>query len=153
MIVHPLHAFLAGIGTDGRGRRIEEILAYPDDALEVVHDYIQWLFPLPTRSMAQPDAPVLTPEAVAAIKIDEHALANLRRAAARMRKFYDRTDGWLCFNDHNHLRISRIVASLRMLAGEEEARSFYEAVTLRHAAASSPINPHNLRYWQRALEA
>jgi subtilisin family serine protease len=76
----PLHAFLAGRGTDGRGRTLERVLAFSDDELERVHDYIQWLFPLPTRSMAQPDAPVLTGDAIEAIKADSQAVANLRSA-------------------------------------------------------------------------
>ncbi len=56
----PLHAFLAGAGVDSQGRSIEMVLALSDDELESIHDYIQWLFPLQTRSSAQPLAPVLT---------------------------------------------------------------------------------------------
>jgi hypothetical protein len=149
----PLHAYLRGAGTDSLRRGVEEVLAFSDDALEYIHDYIQWLFPLPTRSMAQPGAPVLTEREIAAIRADERALANLRRAARRMLQFYRNTDGWLSWSDHNHLRISRILQSLRLLAGEDEARAFYDAVLARHAAAGSPINPHNLGYWERAMRA
>ncbi|HEX2135151.1 MAG TPA: opioid growth factor receptor-related protein [Microvirga sp.] len=149
---NPLHAFLAGRGTDGRGRTLERVLAFSDDELERVHDYIQWLFPLPTRSMAQPDAPVLTGDAIEAIKADSQALANLRRAAERMLRFYEATDGWLTFSDHNHLRITRILKSLRLLAGDNAARAFHARVTARHRAAGAPINPRNLAYWSEALE-
>jgi hypothetical protein len=71
----PLHAFLAGAGTDSRGRSIEWVLALSDDELESIHDYIQWLFPLQTRSGAQPLAPVLTPGAG---KVRETAAAIFR---------------------------------------------------------------------------
>jgi len=147
----PLHAFLANAGTDGRGRTVEDVLALSDDALEHIHDYIQWLFPLPTKSMAQPAAPVLSQAEIAAIQADERALANLRKAAQRMREFYDRTDAWLSRHDHNHLRISRILQSLRLLAGEEEARAFYDAILTRHTAAGAPVDPRNLGYWERAM--
>ncbi len=147
----PLHAYLAGEGPDGRGRTIEDVLALPDEALERIHDYIQWLFPLPTRSMAQPGAPVLTSDEIAAIREDERAVANLRRAAERIRLFYDRTDDWLSPHDHNHLRISRILQSLRLLAGDNDARDFHQAVMTRHEAAGSPINRQSLGYWERAL--
>jgi hypothetical protein len=147
----PLHAFLANAGTDGRGRTLEDVLGFSDEALEHVHDYIQWLFPLPTTSMAQPGAPVLTNGEIAAIRADERALANVRRAARRMRRFYDSTDAWLSRHDHNHLRISRILQSLRLLAGDYEAQAFYEAVLARHSAAGSPVDPHNLDYWKRAM--
>ena len=147
----PLHAFLAGRGEDGRGRTLEEVLALSDDELERVHDYVQWLFPLPTRSMAQPGAPVLTGESIEAIRADPQALANLRRAAERMLRFYEGTDGWLTSSDHNHLRITRILKSLRLLAGDAAARAFYDRVTARHRAAGSPIGPRNLAYWTEAL--
>ena len=54
----PLHAFLAGVGKDSRGRTVDDVLGLADGPLEYIHDYIQWLFPLSTRSMAQPGAPV-----------------------------------------------------------------------------------------------
>ncbi|RDI58888.1 opioid growth factor receptor-related protein [Microvirga subterranea] len=147
----PLHAYLAGQGSDGRGRTIEDVLALPDEALERIHDYIQWLFPLPTRSMAQPGAPVLTPDEIASIRADEQAIANLRRAAERMRRFYERTDDWLSPHDHNHLRITRILQSLRLLAGESDARVFHQAVMIRQQASGSPVNRQSLAYWERAV--
>src|SRR5215211_6636687 len=107
----PLHAFLAGYGRDGRGRTIEDVLALSDDELERIHDYIQWLFPLPSRSMAQPNAPILTSREIEAIRADALAVANLRRAAQRMLVFYRTSKPWLTWSDHNHLRITRILRS------------------------------------------
>ena len=52
--------FLAGKGKDHRSRGIEEILAFDDEHLEGVHDYIQWLFPLPESSAFNTFAPILT---------------------------------------------------------------------------------------------
>ena len=78
-------------------------------------------------------------------------MANLRRASERMLRFYEETDGWLTFSDHNHLRITRILKSLRLLAGHDAARAFYDRVMTRHRAAGSPISPRNLAYWTEAL--
>jgi hypothetical protein len=36
----PLHAFLAGVGRDGRGRLVADVLGFSDSELEDVHDYI-----------------------------------------------------------------------------------------------------------------
>ena len=63
-----LHAYLAGRGRDDRGRTLDEVLAFSDADLERVHDYVQWLFPLPTRSLAQPGAPVLAAADIEAIE-------------------------------------------------------------------------------------
>jgi hypothetical protein len=68
-----------------------------------------------------------------------------------MLSFYRRTDRWLVRDDHNHLRITRIIHALRLLLGEDDARDFYNAVMALHRAAGSPVNPRNLRYWDAAL--
>lgn len=146
-----LPSFLSGTGYDGRGRTIEDVLAFSNDELERVHDFIQWLFPLPSRSAAQPYAPVLSPADIAAIRNDARALSNLRRATERMLSFYQGTDRWLARDDHNHLRITRILHALRLLQGEDAARAFYDAIMALHAANGSPIDPRNLRYWSDAV--
>jgi hypothetical protein len=147
----PLHAFLRGEGRDGRGRRLDEVLVFDDTRIEMVHDFVQWLFPLKARSGAQPDAPVLTDPEIAAIRADAAAQDNLRRATERMLRFYRATDGWLTAHDHNHLRITRIVTSLSLLAGEAPARAFLEAILEREAAAGHPVNARSRAYWASAL--
>jgi hypothetical protein len=145
-----LHTFLAGTGTDHRARTVVDILALSDARLETVHDYIQWLFPLPERSGAQPDAPVLTPEDIAAIRYDSAAQANLRAATERMLVFLCANPHWLRAHDHNHLRISRIIRSLALLVGSDEARVFRSAIMAMNKEAGSPVDPGNVRYWQQA---
>jgi hypothetical protein len=149
----PVHAFLAGVGLDHRGRSLDDILAFDDQKLEAVHDFIQWLFPLREASRAVPGAPVLTADEAEAIRGDARAVEGLRRAAERMLGFYGATDDWLVPFEHNHLRITRIVSALRDLAGEAEARAFYDVVSARNQAAGGPISPGNLAYWRRALES
>lgn len=55
----PIRAFLRGEGPDGRGRRLDEVLVFDDAGIESVHDFIQWLFPLPDLSQAVPGSSVL----------------------------------------------------------------------------------------------
>ena len=147
-----IHAFLRGDGTDARGRRLADVLAFDDAAIEGVHDFIQWLFPLAEASRAVPGSPVLTAGEAAAIRADPKALEGLRAAVARMRRFYEQTDGWLTGFDHNHLRITRIITATRTLLGDAEASAFHAAVTARNAAAGSPVNRQSLRFWQQALD-
>jgi hypothetical protein len=49
-----------GRAVDTEGRSLKDVLSWPDDELEVVHDFVQWLFPLPEPSRFNPDAPLLT---------------------------------------------------------------------------------------------
>jgi hypothetical protein len=147
----PLHAFLAGVGRDGRNRLASDVLGFSDGELEAVHDYIQWLFPLSTRSAAQPHSPVLTAAEIAAIRTDPRAVDTLQKATERMLRFYRGTQWWLTSHDHNHLRITRILRSLCLLLGSEEARSFHYAILELHTAAGSPVNSRNLRFWEEAV--
>lgn len=147
----PIQAFLAGHGPDGSGRRLDAVLAFDDARIEGVHDFIQWCFPLSEASRAVPGAPVLGVAEARAIRADPRARDGLRAALARMRRFYADTDHWLTSHDHNHLRITRILAAVRDLLGDEPARAFHAFVTARNAAAGSPINPASLRFWAAAL--
>ena len=145
-----LVAFLEGTGAGSRGLTVDDILALDDGALESRHDYIQWLFPLDVPSQAVPGSPVLTPADIQAIRASAAARHNIRRAAARMRAFYADNNHWLSGHDHNHLRITRIIASLRMLAGAEAAEDFRQFVLHLNAAAGSPVNARSVGYWRAA---
>jgi hypothetical protein len=144
------HAFLEGIGTDHRGRSIIHILAFDDQSLEAVHDYIQWLFPLPERSRFNVEAPVLTRADVEAIAASPPAQHNLLAAADRLRQFYESNSHWLTPVDHNHLRITRIIRSLRILVGAEEALAFHARIEELVAAAGNPVAREALDHWRRA---
>jgi hypothetical protein len=122
-----------------------------DGELEAQHDWVQWLFPLATPSAAVPGSPVLTTSDIAAIGDDPRAIETLERASERLIRFYMSTDHWLSRYDHNHLRISRIIQSLRLLVSEDAAQRFYQAVLERNNAAGAPINQESLRYWRKAL--
>ena len=151
-VAGPLHAYLAGVGHDSRGRPVTEVLAFSDEQLEEVHDYIQWLFPLQTRSAARPDAPVLSTAEVEAIRADLRARETLERAAERMLRFYGNTSWWLTWQDHNHLRITRIIRSLKLLTGIAAAQEFHGAILTLHASAGGSINSRSLQFWAEAAE-
>ena len=150
LLAGPLHAFLTGVKRDGRGRLAADVLGFSNDELEAVHDYIQWLFPLPTRSAAQPHSPVLTSAEIEAIRTDVRAVATLKVATERMLRFYRETRWWLTSHDHNHLRITRILHSLRLLVGPEEAEAFYMAILALNEEAGAPVNTRSLHYWAEA---
>ena len=146
----PIVAFLEGEGTDGRGRTLFEVLALDDVRLETVHDFIQWLFPLTEPSIAVPDAAVLGPEDVAAIRESGMAQCALAAATDRMDAFYRSTHDWLMPNDHNHRRITRIIRSLRLLRDDEAADAFRAAILARVEVTRAPISARSRGYWTTA---
>lgn len=146
----PVFAFLTGTGTDGAGREVFDVIAFDDPAIEQVHDFIQWLFPLRERSGANPGAPVLTQEDVEGIRASFSAQAALAAATDRLAIFYYRNGHWLTASDHNHLRITRIIKSLRLLRGDALADAFRDLILARVAEAGDPVGKPTLGFWARA---
>jgi hypothetical protein len=160
--------FYRGEGMDCEGRSLDDILAWPDDDLEAVHDFIQWLFPLPEPSQFNPDAPVLTEADIAAFKSDPVLRANLSKSFDRILGFLGFAlagdgkvvegdnfsaripDVWAMSN-HNWLRISRILRSLTLLGMESQAQALYERLSAYFVSRKFPIPANTFRYWTDAV--
>lgn len=119
----------------------------------MIHDYIQWLFPIPERSAFNPFTPVLTSQDVEDIRQNSAAQENLKAAKGRMLNFYRRNTHWLTTVDHNHLRISRIIRSLSLVLGCEEAMSFYLQIKELVRSAGNPVSEQAQSYWRKASES
>jgi hypothetical protein len=145
-------SFLTGRGRDLAGRTLNDVLQMDNTDLEVIHDYIQWLFPLPTRSAAVPGSPVLRADDIAQIRNDPVALNKLRCAIDRMHAFYESGWTWLVAHDHNHLRITPILRSVQLLFGQDEAEDFFHFIMTRVVAAGRPVSPENIKHWRKALD-
>ncbi len=158
--------FYRGTGADAAGRRIEDIWAWDHGRLEYTHDFIQWLFPLPTRSAFNPNAPLLTEADRQAFGADpdlqERMLRSLdvmlafygfvrsQDAVARSPDFEVRAANWLTPNNHNHLRLSRILQSLRLCGLEAHAAALHAA--LEDTAEDFPgrVTETSRRFWRGA---
>ncbi|GGY48215.1 hypothetical protein GCM10011297_21420 [Bacterioplanes sanyensis] len=156
--MHPLLAFYRGIGTDHRGRTLSGILAFSNAELETCHDYIQWLFPLRESSPFNPEAPVLNDELIVIFRQDEQLQTELHRVLLRMTQFFGVTlretpQGfelllpadvgeyhWMTPDNHNHRRISRMMASLKILGLETHVAALWQGLqqlAVRHPEAFS----------------
>ena len=154
--------------TDDRGRRLEEVVAWPDERLETVHDFIQWMFPLAERSGANPGAPVLDDETVREFRSQSELQNRLRACFVRMLGFYglelaagpevrraanfaERSKGWLTKWNHNHMRITRVLKSLRILGLEAEASAFLDCLGEIYRAHGAAISCETFEYWRSAV--
>ena len=141
---------LNGAGTDGAGRTVFEVVAMSDQDIEQIHDFIQWLFPLDQPSGANRRAPTLNAEDVAAIHASGLAQIALAAGTDRMAHFYQRNSHWLVDHDHNHLRITRIIKSLRLLRGPGEAEDFRQIILRRDEQAGRPVSAGSRQHWINA---
>ena len=147
--------FLSGAKPDSEGRLLDEILAWPDARLEQVHDFIQWLFPLPDPSPVNPDAPLLDAAAIATIRSRPDLKAAVRRSYARMRRFYESSRHWIVPGNHNHLRITRILKCLMLTGLEPEARDFFAWLTAIYQVELRKPHPgistRSYAFWKDAV--
>ena len=161
---------------DRRGRTRSSILAWSDDELEYHHDYIQLLFPLPEGSPFNPSAPVIDEATFNAFRSRLELQTQLRVSLKRMLHFYgfqfasetangngaqelqvvngsnypEASRNWVRRFNHNHLRITRILRSLRVLGLETEAWEFFKA--LKRVYEGGKIGQKSMMFWTRAVE-
>ena len=121
-------SFLEGKLPDHRGRTHAMLLQQTDHEAETNHDYIQWLFPLDEPSRSVNGAPVLAELEIDEIRQSSLAQANLAKSARWFLGFLERNNHWITKYNHNHLRITRVIKSLRLLASDEAADEFRDKV-------------------------
>ena len=142
--------FLEGKTPDHRGRILAMLLQQPDHQAEATHDYIQWLFPLDEPSRSINGAPVLTELDIDEIKESSLAQGNLAKSASWFLGFLQRNQHWVTKYDHNHLRITRVIKSLRLLASDKAADEFKDKVFGYLGDDLNLIDPKAKSFWNSA---
>ena len=168
-------AFYGGKSADCRGRCLPDIQGWSDELLESNHDFIQWMFPLLEASSVHPEAPILDQETICEFKGRPELQQNLRASFLRMLAFYgfelnadpepqvrrrpdfaDLSSGWLWPGNHNHLRITRIIKSLRLLGLESESQAFFKCLAQLYAEETRRgiprITAATFQFWTSAAE-
>ena len=142
--------FLSGEQPDIYNRYLEDIWKMSDGDIESVHNFIQWTFPLNERSGAVPNSPILTQQAIIDIKKSEIAKQNIKKSADWFLDFLTRNSYWICQSNHNHLRITRVIKSLRLIHSDEEAESFKKNIMNLIQSNENKINPISLEFWNKS---
>ena len=167
--VDPLLSFYRRQATDDRGRTLDQIRALGLHELERVHDYIQWLFPLPEPSGANPTAPTLTPESIAAFRTNEALRRDLVESFALMLSFYgfrlaggtthierapnasERIADWFRPGNHNFLRLTRIMRSLSVLGLHDHARALLGQLEQLYSEHPQIVGERTIGFWRGAV--
>jgi hypothetical protein len=159
--------FYRGNGTDHQGRSLTQIRQFDDDAMESIHDFIQWMFPLQELSQFNPNAPLLTTADIAEFRASPQLQAELLRSLDRFLTFLglerhsDEIAPGMRFSarsqilntpNHNWLRMTRVLHCLRLLGLEGEGRRLLECLEGLQAAGKARVAPESMRYWREAME-
>lgn len=161
--------FYRGTATDSEGRWFVDILQWSDDEFEQVHDFVQWLFPLPEPSQYNPGAPLLTGDDMAQFAKSPDLAANLKKAFDRFLSFLGLTrsgdaiaradhfdervaDVWSAPN-HNWLRITRVLRCLTLLGRRDDARQLFAWIETEYTRRRFPISSETFEFWSAAIDA
>jgi hypothetical protein len=170
--------FYRGEALHPSGVGIETIWGWNDRQLEVVHTYIQWLFPLRERSQAVPNSPTITEAEAREFRRDPELKERVLHSFRLMLGFYGftlhpaadsagdpaggvsitpaadfdaKSRNWLRPANHNHLRITRILKSLCILGLQREAREWFAALQRVYVANADLIGRTTYEYWREAV--
>lgn len=142
--------FLEGHLPDSKGRYLQDILNFSDYEIENTHDFIQWVFPLAEASRSNFTAPILEKFEIEEIRSSNVAKINIINASQWYLLFLKRQNHWIRDYDHNHLRITRVIKSLRLLVSNESADSFHDDIKNQLRDHIHKINEKAVRFWNNA---
>jgi hypothetical protein len=159
--------FYTGNGKDEAGRTFDDIMAFNDEQLENVHDYIQWIFPTLTPSKAQPQSPILDKLTIKSLRRNGVFYARFIQAIEFIFRFWEipiqddiPTDNinkegfkWLLRDDHNQLRIARVLESTRLLGLKGVSIDLFHKL-VKFCGTTQPyqhyLTARNMAYWYQA---
>ncbi|EQC45404.1 opioid growth factor receptor-related protein [Bacteriovorax sp. Seq25_V] len=154
------------------GLFLKDIWNFSDWELENRHQYIQWLFPLEMKSNHNDTSLVVSAdevrEALSSRDFQENLFHSLQlmedfwgfkvkhkyhpESSPTMKKDYI-AKNWVTLYNHNYIRITRVLHSLKIFGLEEEAKellNYLETEVYAHNRHS--IGQQTLDYWKSALE-
>jgi hypothetical protein len=166
-----IKAFYDLSAPDNQGRFLYEIWRWDFEDLETVHNYIQWLFPLNRPSQFNQNAPILTETEIREFNNSGDLKKNLLKSTELLLRFYgfeiqhedgikiikaihfhSRSKYWITRNNHNFLRITRILRSLKMLGLTDYCLAFYRVLEEVYSEPNfkSIIGEKTFQFWKHA---
>lgn len=158
--------------SEGPGFTLEQIWKWDNNQLEQCHDYIQWLFPLKEPSAYNPNAPLLDEDTIIKFIYDSDPerssiMDNIWHSFKMIKIFlsYPNRDKpiWLESNNHNMLRITRIITFIKCIScyGEyhyddqkdlyEKLSEFYNWLDYLDHAFPGNVSDETWNYWRKAF--
>jgi Opioid growth factor receptor (OGFr) conserved region len=157
--------FYRGTANDSEGRSLSDLWSLSDSRMESRHDFIQWMFPLEEPSQFNLNAPILTLADIKAFHDDPALRDNLLRSFDRFLAFLGlRREGdqvvpasdfqakrdVFTVPNHNWLRITRVLTSLRLLGLANYSEAFYQALGDLIERRQAQVTAVTRAYWKNA---
>jgi hypothetical protein len=158
--------FYTANDTDHKGRTWEDLIDFSNEKFESTHDFIQWLFPTITPSSYNEHAPVLSESTIEFLKHNRLFRARFEKSIERFFSFLGISIAsyapmtisiehrpWMMADNHNLLRISRVLESCRLFGFESIGWALFDALikTVKTNPEWYFIEPENLYHWYRSV--
>lgn len=134
------------------GHRRADLLTLADSEFERHHGFIQWAFPTPQKSYNNFSAPLLDLGTAIWLSEDAESTSFLEKMSVRLLQFLKDNSHWKTAYNHNHLRITRIIHSLRILHSFELAQWFHQQI-INLAGDSYMLMERPRMYWDAQSSA
>lgn len=164
--MNPIIDFYFYGGFDQNGRTIEEVWSMSDEEWESDHNFIQWLFPLKEPSEFNSKVPILVDEDIIEFQrlkfkgihgvldplflsfeliLDFYGL-EIKKDDCYIDKSndFENRNQWLTKNNHNYLRITRILKSLCLFDQQHCLLKLKKEFV-------NEISDINVKYWKDAV--
>lgn len=173
---NPLLNFYSNQAAHPKGYTIDKVLSWNFDQLEDAHDYIQWAFPLKEVSQYNNCAPLLTDHLAHTFSHNDEIRAKVYAMFSKMLDFYGlfwsgkhdtikywpqhlnglqmpqfRLNTWVTPHNHNFLRITRIIKSMKLLGFEHDALGLQRCALEIADAFPEVIDAETREYWEEAI--
>ena len=162
--------FYRGTRGNQNNAKLEDILKWSNGALEMDHDYVQWMFPSNEVSMMNAHAPVMSKEESEIFQNDPELKEKAKQSFVRFLNFLQlklvqddelvvieplvELPKWMRRFNHNMLRVTRVLKSLRLTGNTKYANALYSCL---QAIAANPVNEeyaiseNTWNYWHGAV--
>lgn len=163
-----VEAFYNGKISTPEGLFIDDVLAFTQDQFENNHHFIQWLFPIPTASFYNLQSPRLTKKAAKELGRQKEFREKMKESFQFMCKCYELTISynngdicikptseftgyWLTPNNHNHLRITRILECLSNIGLIDYAKAFLSCLLYLCNEYPACVTKRTITFWKNAV--
>lgn len=145
-------AFLEHRGLDYQHRSLKDVWSFSDNQIERTHDFIQWVFPTTEPSQNVNGSPVLSGGELKLVVNSDSARASVLKSSEWFLNFLTRNKSWTRGRDHNHLRITRMLRSLKLIGETTTAENHYAAVvSILEGIEQYKSVEEALTFWRREI--
>ena len=106
--------FLSHQGSDHKGRTLNDIWGFSDEEIEGIHDFIQLVFPTNKKSQSVFHGLYLdSEELIETLRTNQQVRQSLITSSKWFLGFLQRNNHWKRRHDHNQLRITPRIATIK----------------------------------------